>query len=101
MRLQRMAQWKDPGISPCPKRRQWSSVAPDLRLSQKAESMAGMESYFAQFSHFYCSLFVESICVRCGEVVARAPTREALEQHESLHSCSKHMEGKLTRAEEP
>jgi hypothetical protein len=41
----------------------------------------------AQLGHFYCGLFVESICIRCGASVAKAPTRHELTEAEENHRC--------------
>ena len=54
--------------------------------------MAGMEMHSSDFSHFFCGFFVESICVCCGQVVAREQTKEALEQHELSHGCTKNLD---------
>ena len=51
--------------------------------------MAGTEPRSNQFSYFYCGFFVESICVRCSQTVARGSTQEALHQQEESHSCSR------------
>jgi hypothetical protein len=41
-----------------------------------------------QFGHFYCGLYVESICIRCDASVAKAATRSGLIDPETTHRCA-------------
>lgn len=52
-----------------------------------SESMAGMSDDRPKFGHFYCSLYVESICALCYQAVAKALTRKDLKPREKLHTC--------------